>query len=170
MKYIFFSLTVGLVFIISCSKPSEQSRTSETEKGNLEKKEPVSPQNGCTKIKIRPNCGNARLFPAHLHEDAFVAGEIRAYELEIELMENYLKGTFHKALSNTAQRLAGRPVACLEDFRELDALFPPVESVIEREIRNTTYAVALAFQYAKQSGNPDVTQEKMKNFRKLFTH
>lgn len=169
MQRILFHTIITCAFV-ACSKSSKLVQSSQENDSDSKAQKITHRNNGCTKIQIQPTCSHAPMHQTHLYEDDFVIREINANELEIKLIDNWTKGAFRKALVRTAERLAGQPIECAEDVREIDALSPPALSNMERDARNNVYAVALAFYYAEHSGNPDVLSEKIRNYRKIFAH
>jgi hypothetical protein len=92
--------------------------------------------------------------------DEFVRGEVRAHTLEVRLLDRLSNGAFRKILNKIAVRVEppdGFPgrwfySKTLEEFAELDELFPPALSKEESNTRRGCYNVALNFTYAERLG------------------
>ncbi|GEM_PF-6367512 len=114
---------------------------------------------------------SGRESPAPSGSDEFVAGEIRAHELEFELIERWTRGRFWTTIGRVERRLAkvGRATPFTEDMREVDALFPPSESDIERRMRNGIYVLAISFSRIERFGLPDAYHQKIRAYRETIS-
>jgi len=83
----------------------------------------------------------------HSTGDEFHQGEVRAYELEIRLLDRYAKGAFTKetrAVQESHRGEDGDPYKH-EDRPRLDAFFPPAVGVDEGAVRSGLYLTAVYF-------------------------
>lgn len=108
--------------------------------------------------------------PSPLWSDEYLAGEVRAYEFEITLIEQWTHGEFKRRVAQSMSQLAHKHVNqwTKEDIKPFEDLFPPAMSQMESDTRVGLYAVAIAFQKVEQSGANDVLKEKMRLYRALF--
>lgn len=108
--------------------------------------------------------------PSPLWSNEYLAGEVRAHEFEITLIEQWTHGEFKRRVAMSMPTLAHKPVKqwTKEDIKPFEELFPPAMSQMESDARVALYAIAVAFQKAEQSGTNDVLKEKMRLYRAMF--
>lgn len=87
------------------------------------------------------------------NSDVWLEGEVRAYSLEIRLLDKATNGKFIEILDAAVSRGSNRGwLNCSRETRkELDGLFPPQKSPAEKSLRLPTYIIALNFR-AVESG------------------
>lgn len=102
--------------------------------------------------------------------DLLPSDEVRAYELEIDLIDQWTQGRFRKTIKGVAQRLNGKQLTSdSAEVRELNALFPTALSQTELDTRSMVYIIAISFYEAERSGAPDITKEKERRYKKIVT-